>query len=59
MKKTVTDKTTEEVEYQRSKDECTFKPLIHPAPPAPKPSGDGIPKFMQTDPQMAKLHLER
>lgn len=26
MKKTVTDKTTEEVEYQRSKEECTFKP---------------------------------
>jgi hypothetical protein len=33
LKRTVTDKTTEEVEYQRGKEECTFKPLIHPAPP--------------------------
>jgi len=55
MKKTVTDKTTEEVEYQRSKEECTFKPMIHTAP---KPT-TGVPKFMLTDPQMTKLHLER
>ena len=59
MKKTVTDKTTEEVEYQKSKEECTFKPSIHPAPPAPKPTSVGIPKFMMTDPEMTKLHLER
>jgi hypothetical protein len=59
MKKTVTDKTTEEVEYQRSKDECTFKPVIHQAPPVPKPADGGVPKFMETDPAMAKLHLER
>ncbi len=50
MKKTVTDKTTEEVEYQRSKEECTFKPSIRTAPPAPKPTTSGVPKFMQNDP---------
>ena len=59
MKKTVTDKTTEEVEYQRSKEECTFKPSIHTAPPAPKPTATGVPKFMLNDPKMTKLHLER
>ncbi len=39
LKKTVTDKTTEEVEFERSKEQCTFKPVIHPAPPgeAPQP----------------------
>ena len=57
LKKTVTDKTTEEVEYQRSKEECTFKPTIYPAPV--EEGGSGKPKFLQNDPQMTKLHLER
>lgn len=44
----MTEKTTEEIEFQRSKEECTFKPMVHPAPPAPKSSA--VPKFMETDP---------
>lgn len=59
LKKTVTDKTTEEVEYQRSKVECTFKPSIHPAPAEEGAVSKGQPKFLQNDPQMTKLHLER
>lgn len=59
LKKTITDKTTEEVEFERAKEQCTFKPIIHHAPVAPKPTAGEAPKFMQTDPEMAKLHLER
>ena len=32
------DKTTEEVEFERGKEQCTFKPSIHGAPPLPKAS---------------------
>ena len=54
----MTDKTTEEVEYQRGKTECTFKPHIHPAPPKIT-TATTTPKFLQNDPEMTKLHLER
>jgi hypothetical protein len=59
LKKTVTDKTTEEVEFERAKEECTFKPIIHAAPPSAPKTTAGVPKFMQTDPQFTKLHLDR
>ena len=38
VKANTQDRSTEEVEFERGRVECTFKPHIHEAPPAPKPS---------------------
>ena len=45
------DKTTEQVEFERGQQECTFKPSISHAPPhIPKP---------QRHPEDARSHIER
>ena len=61
VKQACKDKTTEEVEFERSKEECTFKPTIHGAPPLPRPSKtkENAPFARQHFDRMSKAREER